>query len=1134
MAMIRKALGNWWVLAIATALLASIVVVLVCGLFVASLLFLRWWLVGLVWLLLAGAAGWRWWRAKQADAALTEAIARPADLEGEALAAKMRAALDEVKAAGGKRGGALYGKPWYVIIGPPGSGKTTLIQKSGLRLITQDAAAGVGGTRNCDWWFADEAVLVDTAGRYTSHDSSADGDAAGWRKFLATLKKARPLQPLNGVILAIGLDEVARVDAAGLERHIVTLRARVAELGRELGLELPVYVLFTKADLLVGFTEFFDDLSAEGRRSVLGHTLPLAADRPAQASLAAGYDDMVQALADRLPARLQAEGDSVRRGAAFALPARLIDLRARLVRLLDGVFGAGAAATPHAAAARLRGFYFTSGVQQGTPFDRLLGSLSASIGQGQRARPSNPRAFFVNRLLAEVVIPEAGLAGPDLARRRRNRRLQIAAAATGGVATLALVAGLVASFIANRAGQDATLATAETLKASQVVLDPGDRVALSASLAEPLDLLDALRDQLPFGVTPAAAPPLGQRFGLYRTDLADESARAYRDALQRYLLPRLIVAAEAALRNAGDDSVAVYEPLKVYLMLGNRAGARRDAAYILQWLDTDLQARGFPGEENAPTRRRIMAHARALLADPGRFGRQLTGGLLDGPLVTATQGVVAAMSPEQRALALMKQQVAGEAWRMVGNALLPGEAQAFANPAELEGLSVPFIFTRTGFQNGFIPALPTIRDALARDAWMLGSSAAAQVPLNMEQLGALYADEYARAWKRVLQAPQPGDYARDTTALARLANKGSSPLKKISDQVLANVTGLMPAAKAPVLPGGKLGTAVGGAIAGAAGGGAATAAARSITAAFAGLKDYVGGPTPQLGQLLDALGRYQLALAQAKVAGGGGGGGGGAAAIAAAAAELQVAAQNASAGAPELGAFVAQVASGSSSAAETQRTTEIRQAYLAQVAPDCARVFGAGYPFGTGADLAPADVSRVAAQMSGFARDTLDSYLTRAPGTRPWTWIAEPTVRSFRAASARQFQRADDATSLMGGNLVLRVNAVAGIKGGVRLRAGGVPMDLLPGATPERFGWSAAGTQVAELAPLQGGTAPALREEGPWSLFRLLDQGRRQMLGQGRYRFVFGADAAIDVQVVAGPDPFAADGVFALRCPAAL
>lgn len=1132
MAQVRKWLGNWWVLAVGAAMLASLVVFLVCGLMVASLAGWRWWLIALVWLVFAGAAGWRWWKRRKADAALTEAIAKPADLEGEAMATKMRAALDRVKADGK---GALYAKPWYVIIGPPGAGKTTLIQKSGLRLLTDEAAAGVGGTRNCDWWFADEAVLVDTAGRYTSQDSSADADAQGWRKFLGTLKKARPMQPLNGVIVAIGLDELGKASAEALDKHVVTLRARIAELSRELGLELPVYVLFTKADLLVGFTEFFDDLSVEGRRSVVGHTLPLSADRPSQASLAAGYDDAVQALADRLPARLQAETDPVRRGAALTLPARFIDLRPRLIRLLDGVFGSGATATPHAAAARLRGFYFTSGVQQGTPFDRLLGSLAGSIGQGQRARAGTPRAFFVNRLLAEVIIPEAGLAGPDMARRKRLRNLQLGVAGAGGVAALALAGALVWSFVNNRAGQDATLVTAETLKGAEAGLDPGDRVALSASLAEPLDLLDALRDKLPYGVTPAAAPPLGQRFGLYRGGLADESARAYHDALQRYLLPRLIVAAESALRAAGDDPVNVYEPLKVYLMLGNRAGAKRDNAYILQWLEEDLAVREFPGEENAATRKRILAHAGALLADDGRFGRQLTGPLLDGPLVTATQGIVAAMSPEQRALALLKQQVSGEAWRMVGNALLPGEAQAFANPSELESLSVPYIFTKAGFQKGFTANLASIRDALARDSWMLGSSAAAQVPLNMEQLGALYADEYSRRWKAVLQAPQPGDYASDTTALARLANKGSSPLKKISDQVVANVTGLMPSVKAPTLPGGALGQAAGKMLAAEANGGAAGTAARMIEANFQGLKDYAGGATPQIGQLLDALGRYQLALAQAKVAGGGGGGGGGgAAAIAAAAAELQVAAQNAGAGAPELGNFVSQVASGSSNAAETQRTSEIRAAYAQTVAADCDRVFGHGYPFGTGADLAPADVSRAAGQMSAFARDTLGSYLTRPPGNKPWAWIAEPTVKSFRAASARQFQRAADAEALMGGNLVLRVSAGPGIKGGVRLRAGGVPMDLVPGGAPERFGWSTSGSQVAELAPLQGGSAPTLREEGPWSLFRLLGKGRKQMLGAGRYRFFFGAEAAIDVEVVGGPDPFAADGVFALRCPSAL
>ncbi len=333
------------------------------------------------------------------------------------------------------------------------------------------------------------------------------------------------MQPLNGVIVAIGLDEIARVSADALDRHIVAIRGRIAELGRELGLELPVYVLFTKADLVAGFVEFFDDLSVEGRRSVVGHTLPLVAARPTVGELAGGYDDVVQAFADRLPARLQAETDPIRRGAALTFPARFIDLRARIVRLLDGVFGAGAAqagATAGSNGARLRGFYFTSGVQQGTPFDRLLGDLAGTLGTGQRARPSSPRAFFVNKLLTDVVIAEAGLAGPNAARRRRDRNLKLAAAIVGGLIVVLLLVALVWSYLANSKGQDATLAQATDLAGTSKGLDAGDRVSLGASLAEPLDLLDALRDKLPYGPTAAEHKPLGERWGLYRTSLADE------------------------------------------------------------------------------------------------------------------------------------------------------------------------------------------------------------------------------------------------------------------------------------------------------------------------------------------------------------------------------------------------------------------------------------------------------------------------------------------------------------------------------------------------------------------------------------------------------------------------------------
>ena len=157
---------------------------------------------------------------------------------------------------------------------------------------------------------------------------------------------------------------------------------------------------------------------------------------------------------------------------------------------------------------------------------------------------------------------------------------------------------------------------------------------------------------------------------------------------------------------------------------------------------------------------------------------------------------------------------------------------------------------------------------------------------------------------------------------------------------------------------------------------------------------------------------------------------------------------------------------------------------------------------------------------------------------RPSSWSSEPTVKGFQSGSAAAFQRAADAEALMGGNLVLRLAAAPTNKGGLRLRAGGVPMDLMPQSPSERFSWSSGGSQVAEFAqtglPAATTAAPPLREEGPWALFRVLGHAKKTQLGPGKYRFAFTPDSALDVEVAGGPDPFAPAGPFSLRCPAKL
>jgi type VI secretion system protein ImpL len=59
--------------------------------------------------------------------------------------------------------------------------------------------------------------------------------------------------------------------------------------------------------------------------------------------------------------------------------------------------------------------YFTSGTQQGAPIDRVLASLANSLsldGSGSRkgVPPGMAKSYFIQKVLTQVVFPEAGLA----------------------------------------------------------------------------------------------------------------------------------------------------------------------------------------------------------------------------------------------------------------------------------------------------------------------------------------------------------------------------------------------------------------------------------------------------------------------------------------------------------------------------------------------------------------------------------------------------------------------------------------------------------------------------------------------------------------------------------------------------
>ncbi|HYF86055.1 type VI secretion system membrane subunit TssM [Azospirillum sp.] len=558
-------------------------------------------------------------RERAANARLLQALAATRDPELKASLeeiATVRKRMDAVLARLRKRRGGryLYQLPWYLVIGAPGSGKTTALTNAGLGATAADDGvaaslagplAGLAGTRNCDWWFTDRAVLIDTAGRYTTQDSRRAVDGRVWSGLLDLLKEHRPLQPANGVLLTLSLPDLAAWDEAERRNHAILIRQRLNELRVQLGLRLPVYLLLTKADLLDGFTTFFDPLDREARSQVWGLTLP--ADEPDPASAAGPlpvfhdlYAGLVRRLDERLLDRLHQEPDLRRRGDAFALPLRVAELEPALADIVDTVFGSEhGEETP-----RLRGLYLTSATQTGGALALLEPDPAAGAS-----------TYFLDRLLPDVVFPEANLARIDRAVERARRRRSALSAAAALMLGLLVGGWWLVSARGNAALLERADAGAAAVEAALRPLDTPPRFLIRVDDADPaaiLPALDALR-ALPLAFDAAhgwAEPALAG--GLYQGGrIAGPAQEVYRRALRTQFLARIALRLEERLRADWALPDQLRRTLRIYRMVG---GAEpMDAGALAEWVALDWQ-RTLPGPANEARRRALGDHLAALFA----------------------------------------------------------------------------------------------------------------------------------------------------------------------------------------------------------------------------------------------------------------------------------------------------------------------------------------------------------------------------------------------------------------------------------------------------------------------------------------------------------------------------------------
>ena len=1134
---------NWWVVTVCLALIVAIILVWPIPIFVSFLrpLWVRVLMVLLVSVVWGGFAAFRLLQARKASEALAEEITKPdaADAEGAELRQRLTEALAALKSEHGRRGDYLYSRPWYVIIGPPGAGKTTALLNSGLQFpVSRTAMKGVGGTRNLDFWFSDQAVLVDTAGRFTTQDSDAAVDSRGWESFLGALRRNRPLRPINGVLVAIGLDLLLKGDQAAIDAASAVVRARLSELRQTLEINAPVYVLFTKSDLLAGFIEFWDDLDAEARRAVLGVTLPLgAAIEPA--AMASAFDGVLQSVSDRVARRLQDEPDARRRGLIIGFPEQVFALRARALRFLEGAFPSGAKG------ADLRGFYFTSGVQEGAPLDRLLSGVAQVFDQIVKPSLAQGRAYFLNRLLTEVVFAEAGLVSED-AKARARRRMQLfgGLGAIGAFAVLIVVVWAFGLF-AVRAYQDQLQAGANSARdqARASVIDLQEVRESDPDLESSLSYLNTLRN-LPGGYAArhAGKGPLLGWLGLYPYGHAETAVQTYQEALQRVMLPRLLLRLEKVMQAKVADPMATYDALKVYLMLGGQGPM--DAKAAKSWIVNDWQTDSLPGGDRSTERKQLEEHVDALLGDrelqsvwPNRQAP------LDANLIASARITIQRLSLAERAFAILRQKATGmgEPWS-AGAVLGEGDAPAFASGENVRQLTIPYFFTKEGYQKAYSLNLPLVQREVEDEKWVLGpdsdtDSLRTQSKLVKEGVAAAYTKFYIDAWRNLIAQLQPADLFHSASALATFT-KTPSPLKVLLLSVVDN-TSLANSAASNVdkailgqmgkLPGANLVT----------GSSTGIDAAQQIQAAFKPLRDYVGdgkGPAP-IDDFTAAIKTAGTSLASAGFAG--------ATADNGQVASAQGGVAIAAGAAPEmLKGFVAKAARGGVAAGQAVVQGGLAESFK-PIALSCASAITGRYPFSAGSpnDVTVTDATRIfgpSGEFDSFAKRILPELDTIGP---KWRWKPDTdSVKGFDPISAERFQKASELRELMSSGVALTVELVGfgGTVTSAEFSWGGRPVKFDSASfAPKPLQWSLSGQLPEAHVTLFASDKEVKRidGQGPWALFRLMDQAAQENAGPTAFKRVFGDDlnyVTLKFNLPSVRNPFSRGGAWSFRCPNSL
>ncbi|PAF46721.1 hypothetical protein BKH41_08680 [Helicobacter sp. 12S02232-10] len=692
--------------------------------------------------------------------------------------------------------------PVIMVIGNESAGKSSFINYSGMDYPISDSLNLYKkthlSTRNFSLYISKKGALIDTEGGYfvqeehfnpENSDEMPEDDLIKnkdfllkkivWKSFLKFLNARKFYKKLNGIVLVIDTEALLNSSKEESENMVRYFVRRIGECESNLNLNLPIYIVFSKLDLIEGMGEFLKHYSDNIAPKPLGITIPKGFNK--NNSHKEFFHQEFKELSDSLMYSIMAKN-------SFSYDIKEKRKSYLFLKQLDNIFNIAQNFIEKINIENmlknksfLRGVYFVSSFQENIPKNFLLDAVclkhSLNPVVTKPANNINKQSYFIKALLEDIVFKDKALSHSILG--NIGRKLSVFGLLLG---IIVITYGISTYYLDSKEIQKQNLTN--TLTDLSSILNEIEKKYHASSIKEKARYIQDLRNIL------IEYPQLFEDKSYFDYIFLNISYSGLKPARELYakmvenLLQQTLVASLETSIKQENDGGRLIRDLYVYRSLYDKAHFNKELIRV--WVKNNWK--GF--EKYQIPQNNFLTYLNDL----------------------SDKSVFTTSKENEQIIALGREKLdrftrAQRLYSLLFFAIYSDKSNVFYNMKEDIGISFDDVFdtsstskkfylvetayTRNGIENLLSNITKYISDTAKIETWLLGAQASKadndEISLSMGIIK-LYLQEYQQKWQNILDGIKPKPFYTNEVGLIELGilSKKSNPIKNLIGIVSKN------------------------------------------------------------------------------------------------------------------------------------------------------------------------------------------------------------------------------------------------------------------------------------------------------------------------------------------------------------